>query len=97
MRGFGHFSLKEGKLGEIRGLYFAPECRGLGAGKKLFKLIEEEAIKNEIVELQLNATITAKTFYESCGFKQVGNVCGLEIGSVQIPCFLMKYSITAPK
>lgn len=97
VRGFGHFSLKEGKVGEIRGLYFAPECRGLGAGKKLFKLIEDEAKRNDIVELQLNGTITAKPFYESCGFKQVGDACGLELGGVQIPCFFMNYFITDPK
>ncbi len=84
VRGFGHLSFQNENVGEVMGLYFTPECRGLGAGKKLFQIMNE---------LQLHATITAKTFYEMCGFKQVGDICNLEMRGVLIPCFSMSCKI----
>jgi putative acetyltransferase len=87
--GFGHLAVMSEGVGEVMGLYFAPEARGLGAGKKLFQIIKEEAKQNGVKELHLHATITAKSFYEQCGFIQIEE-SSIGMRGVQIQCTLMK-------
>lgn len=73
------------------GLYFTPEARGLGMGKNLLQTMKNEAEKNGLSELQLHATITAKSFYESHGFKQSAGDTSIQMRGVEIPCFPMSY------
>lgn len=90
VKGFGHLAIMNENIGEVMGLYFTPELRGLKAGKKLFSEMVEEARKHGVKKLELHATLTAKTFYESLGFHQVEGRCSVEMQGVDIPCFPME-------
>lgn len=94
VRGFGQLAFLDDTTAEVMGLYFTPEARGLGAGKKLLSVIRDEAISKGIKKLQLYATLTAKTFYESHGFKQIDGSCSIEMRGVQIPCYPMEAIIS---
>lgn len=89
--GYGHLAIMSEAEGEVMGLYLAPEALGKGMGKKLFFTIKEEALKTGVKKLQLHSTKTAKTFYEAQGFRQIGEICSVEMRGVAIPCFLMEY------
>jgi putative acetyltransferase len=88
--GFGHLALMDEKTGEVMGLYFTPELKGQGAGKKLLGIMKLEAQIHGIKELNLFATLTAKSFYQSQGFSQVSGDLSIEMRGIQIPCFPMK-------
>lgn len=94
VRGFGHLALMSKEKGEVMGLYLTPEVKGLGAGKEMFRVIREEAIKNGLCELELHATLTAKTFYEHCGFHQYASDTTVEMQGVPIPCHPMKCQLS---
>lgn len=88
--GFGHFALRANNCGEIAGFYFVPEVIGSGFGKKMVKLILEECRQNQIQKLILTSTKTAKPFYQSCGFVQVGEEAIIQIGGKPVECFHME-------
>ncbi|WPU64544.1 GNAT family N-acetyltransferase [Peredibacter starrii] len=90
VRGFGHLAKMDDEVAEVMGLYFTPELLGLGAGKELFRVLITEAKSLKIKRLQLLATITAKSFYEKFGFKQIEGRCSIEMRGVDIPCFPME-------
>lgn len=91
--GFGHLAIMDDVTAELMGLYFVPEACGLGAGKRLFTLIKDEAVSKGAKKIQLHATLTAKSFYDSFGFKQVEGKCSVEMRGVDIPCFPMELEI----
>ncbi|MCM2278911.1 MAG: GNAT family N-acetyltransferase [Oligoflexia bacterium] len=93
VQGFGHLALQPGNYAEIMGLYFAPEARGLGAGKKLCRIMKGEAAKHGTERLRLHSTITGKSFYEGCGFHRVEGECFVEMRGIRIPCFPMECSL----
>jgi N-acetylglutamate synthase-like GNAT family acetyltransferase len=90
VRGFSHLAFMDEVTAEIMGFYFTPEARGSGTGKKLFQMMKEEAFAKGVKKLQLNATLTAKPFYESCGFQQSGSDTSIEMRGVPIPCIPME-------
>ncbi|NDG86283.1 MAG: GNAT family N-acetyltransferase, partial [Proteobacteria bacterium] len=92
VRGFGHLSL-HGEAAELMGLYFAPEARGRGAGKALFAEVRTAALSKGVKLLHLHATITAKSFYESLGFRPAPGPCFATIQGVQIACFPMSLEL----
>lgn len=90
VKGYGHLALMSETSGEIMGLYFCPEASGLGAGNELISLMKQVALQNGIKEIGLHSTLTAKAFYSSHGFKQVGEEESIEMQGLPIPCFFMK-------
>ena len=58
------------KDGHIDCFYVHNEYQGKGVGKALLGYILEVAIKNGIKILEVDASITAKQFFESFGFVQ---------------------------
>ena len=59
-----------GALGgnEIRVVYTHKDHQGKGVATLLMNTLEEIARKGGIAELTLDSSITARTFYEKCGF-----------------------------
>lgn len=89
--GFGHFAKMSEDAGEVLGLYFVPEVIGKGMGKKLFQFMLEVARENHLKKINLHATITAKSFYQSLGFQQSGSDETVDMQGVAIPCFPMEF------
>ena len=82
--GGGYAKLKgtnnEEKICELRKLFFLPEARGKGFGKKLVEIILEEALKDGYKEMYLESVKSMKEathLYEKYGFnhldKPIGN------------------------
>lgn len=91
--GYGHLAIMSESVGEVMGLYLAPEAIGFGMGKKMFALIHREAVKHGVKKLQLHSTKTAKSFYQALGFKPLGALTSVEIGGAAIPCYEMELDI----
>ena len=87
--GFGHLAFMEETRAEVMGLYFTPELKGLGAGKKLITIMKDESMLIGVKTLTLYSTLTAKTFYEQCGFLQTESDTTVEMRGVAIPCHPM--------
>lgn len=52
----------------IRTMFVAPDAQGQGVGQRMLAHIEATARTNEIALLTVNASITARGFYERFGF-----------------------------
>jgi N-acetylglutamate synthase-like GNAT family acetyltransferase len=59
--------------GEIRLCYVSPECARVGVGRALLVALEAHARDWGIASLRLNSTLTARHFYERCGFVVAGD------------------------
>lgn len=68
---------KDGKLagfadlaadGKLDRLYVHQDYQGQGIAGRLLREIEQEARRQKVVELKVEASITAKPFFEHCGF-----------------------------
>lgn len=88
--GFGHLARMDEEVGEMMGLYLAPELKGLGAGKQLIQTIFTEAQLLALKELQLLSTLTAFNFYKNFGFEKMEGQTSIEIQGVDIPCIPMR-------
>ena len=69
--GFGEIIKETGNLGAM---YVHKNWIGKGIGKKLFILLEKEAVKMGVKKWKFNSSITAKKFYEACGCKIVRKI-----------------------
>jgi putative acetyltransferase len=94
VEGFGHLALMSEESAEILGLYLSLEVKGMGAGRVLFQLIKAQAESCGIHQMDLLATLTAKTFYERMGCIEVPGMKSLSIGGVPIPCVPMMYKFS---
>lgn len=91
--GFGHLAIMSETTAEVMGLYFLDVLRGKGAGKNLLNIMNEVAISQMVKKIELHATITAKSFYESQGFAQMPGKCSVEMQGVDIPCYPMEKNL----
>lgn len=89
--GFGHLLFTEKPSAVIAGLYFVPEIIGQGYGRQLIQIMLGECTKRNIQNISLSATVTAKSFYESAGFQQVGEMSTFTFGDQAVECFHMKW------
>ncbi len=62
--GFGEIIKETGGLGAM---YVHKDWIGKGIGKKLFAVLEREAMKRKVKKFQFMSSTTAKKFYEACG------------------------------
>jgi len=65
---------------------------GLGIGKELMLMIEDEARKRKLGSIFLGSTTTAKSFYEKCGFS-VTKYNDFEINGLKIKMIMMEKKI----
>lgn len=91
--GFGHLKIRENSEAEIAGLYFVPELIGVGLGKNLVRIMFDVCGSKAISKVVLSATKTAQSFYQSCGFVQIGGTSSIQIGGQIIECLNMEKSL----
>ena len=91
--GFGHFAVMDEESGEVMGLYFVPPAIGKGLGKKMMEEIFQVASKFNLKKISLHSTLTAKSFYETMGFRQYESDTTVEMQGVDIPCHPMMIEI----
>ncbi|MBP7785715.1 GNAT family N-acetyltransferase [Patescibacteria group bacterium] len=82
--GFAQYDLEDQNLYQIQ---IDPDYQGKGYGKKLYRYIEKEFIKNNKNKISLNATLNAKRFYTSLGFKTLENIL---FGDIEMVCMEKK-------
>ena len=58
----------------VKGVFVEPEAQGRGIGQALMREIETLARAGAVLELRLQASITARGFYEKLGFSAVREV-----------------------
>lgn len=56
---------------EISGVFVMPDQAGRGIGRSLMQAVEGKAKKDGCVSVHLSSSVTARTFYESVGYKDV--------------------------
>lgn len=91
IEGFGHLAQNaaEPEQGTLMALYFSPVAKGHGLGRKMYQAIEARAREKGIRVLRLESTITARGFYLSMGFVQMGEATVAHVADQQLPCFPM--------
>ena len=69
--GYVSFNREEGNLFHLQKIYVLPECQRTGIGKVLFEKVTEQVrnLGGTAIELNVNRTNNAKTFYEHMGMK----------------------------
>ncbi len=98
VEGYGHLRIhlpeKFHAVGaSLLGLYLVPEALGLGFGGRLAALMIQVARKQGASEISLSSTLTAHSFYQKIGFKDVGPQECVVIGESKVRCFPMKMSL----
>ncbi len=53
---------------ELRACYVLPDASKKGVGKRIIEFLENLAKENNLKFLNLDSSITAKSFYEKCGY-----------------------------
>lgn len=90
VQGFGHFTKRSSEVGEIEGLYLAPQAKNLGVGKIIVQEMLAQAKSMNLSKLVLGATKNAKGFYEKMGFSPTGEMGFLKRRGQEIEYFLME-------
>lgn len=89
--GFGHLTFPVAGEAYIAGLYFTPEAKGQGLGRKMVEMMINTAKESFVKVIRLDATKTALGFYESIGF-QVVEKSFVQMSDQKIDCFKMTMS-----
>ncbi len=74
---------------ELCALYVAPDSARCGVGRRLLAHAEELACRCEVRNLKLKSTLNAVSFYESCGYRQVGESTDEIRSGARLPCMEM--------
>jgi len=72
IQGFCHSKMHPENLGEIMGLYLTPMVIGIGAGRKIFNDSLDFLTGAGAKKIHIDATRTARGFYEKMGFSASG-------------------------
>ena len=60
------------RSGEVRLCYVRPGAVGLGVGRAMLMAIEAQARHWGVSKLELRSSLTARSFYERCGYVSAG-------------------------
>jgi putative acetyltransferase len=77
---------------EVSRVFVDPLHSGLGIGKELMLVIENEARKRKLKSIFLGSTTTARGFYEKCGFG-VTKYENFEINGLKMKMIMMEKKI----
>lgn len=69
----GRLVIDEG-YGKIGRMAVLPDYRGRGIGARLLEALEQEGVARGLRHFRLSAQLHARGFYESCGYRPVGDV-----------------------
>ena len=61
------------RSGKLALLYVAPAARFAGISKALLATLEQEAIDAGIKDISLESSMTARRFYQRCGYVSAGD------------------------
>ncbi|TKB43997.1 bifunctional GNAT family N-acetyltransferase/hotdog fold thioesterase [Thalassotalea mangrovi] len=89
----GRLHKSQQNQGQIRFMAVDAACQGMGLGRQLLQALEQQAIKNGISTICLNAREVALDFYLACGYQLLGEAHTL-YGEVKH--FSMCKVLTAP-
>lgn len=84
--GFGCLVLS---LNELRACYVLPEASRRGVGKDIVEYIENIARNNNLKFLNLDSSVTAKKFYEKCGYLVLKRKKHILSSGKEMDCFKM--------
>jgi predicted GNAT family N-acyltransferase len=68
----GRLQLNSKEEGQIRSMSVKTDMQGRGLGKKIIEWLESKAKELQMKRIILDARENAVTFYESCGYKVIG-------------------------
>ena len=68
----GRLQINSKSEGQIRSMAVRTELQGKGLGKQIIQYIEQRSADLKLQNLILDARINAVQFYESCGYKVIG-------------------------
>jgi predicted GNAT family N-acyltransferase len=69
----GRLQLNSKEEGQIRSMSVKTDMQGQGLGKKIIEWIESKAKELQMKRIILDARENAVKFYESCGYKVIGD------------------------
>jgi len=75
---------------EIRAVYVTGSASRKGVGQALLIALEDKAIELEIQKLGLRSSISAKSFYEKNGYKNLGKSFHKLRSGHEMDCFIME-------
>jgi len=78
---------------EIRAVYVHPDHTGRGLGRRLMDQLERNARAEGAERLFLNSSLNGEAFYETCGFRRVGEATHPTRGGIAIRCTMMEKSL----
>ena len=87
VEGYGHLVIRSENgvsRGHVMGLYLVPEANGHGYARGILEKMFEEARKHNVVEINLESTLTAHGFYSKMGFKDSGEMASIQIGGSDV-------------
>lgn len=95
IEGHGHLVISKTnpKEAEIKALYLTSKLSKHGYGKRMLQIMLDEAKNLGVKTIKLHSTITAMSFYFKNGFKLESELCGININSVDIPCYKMSLNL----
>ncbi len=91
--GFGHFTQQNMIEGEVSGLYFSPDAKGLGAGRIIIEKMLNFAKERGLEKVKLSSTKTSKNFYKRMGFVEVVGCSFLNIRGQKVDCIPMEMNL----
>jgi putative acetyltransferase len=75
---------------ELRAVYVTGTAARCGVGRALLQVLEAKAREFGLLKLQMHSSVTARLFYEKCGYKNLGpDVHTLNSGR-EMDCFFME-------
>ncbi len=69
----GRLQLNSKEEGQIRSMAVRADMQSRGLGKKIMAWIEKKALELKLKTINLDARENAVKFYESCGYKVIGD------------------------
>jgi len=96
IEGYAHLKLyseNEMQKAHIMGLYLTPSAIGMNIGKSMLRHLLDEAKNNDVIEVTLESTLTAKKFYLKNGFKDSGEMTTIILDNQPVRCIPMFLTI----
>ena len=94
IEGFCHAKDHGEGLGEIMGLYLAPNAIGKGLGRKVVIMALEFLKSTGVTKVKLEGTKTALSFYKKMGFRQKGEPKYYSTRGSTFKCFPMVLNLS---
>jgi putative acetyltransferase len=75
---------------ELRAVYISSDYERQGVGTQLLQLLEQKAEELQLPKLEMHSSTTAKPFYESHGYENLGEGTHTLSSGVSMQCYFMR-------